>query len=151
VKKTPAFTLVELMIVIAILGIIAALVVPNMRSYTEQAKEAAAKRSLQIFRSTIERYAAEHNGVPPGYPNDDPTRTPSSNFLRMQLCTNSAYFKKIPENPFNELNSVRIVGGSSVLAAEASDDTGWIYKPGRKAIKLNSAGTDSEGVPYSDY
>jgi len=150
VKKALAFSVIELVIVIAVLGIVAAFAMPKIGLYSQQAKESAAKRTVQILRSTIERYAAEHNGVPPGYPNNNPASPPSANFFRMQLCNDSAYLRKIPENPFNELNSVRISGGNPV-AAELGGDTGWIYSPARKIIILNTAGNDSKGVPYKEY
>ncbi|RKY11715.1 MAG: hypothetical protein DRP65_03460, partial [Planctomycetota bacterium] len=46
-----AFSLVELLIVVAILGILAAIVVPEFQTYTQQAKEAAAKDNLRILRN----------------------------------------------------------------------------------------------------
>lgn len=143
-----AFTLVELLIVVAVLGILAAIAMPQFESYAQEAKETAAKDNLRILRSTIERYAAQHGGAPPGYPGDDTSRAPSANFFRIQLCRDSAYLRKIPENPFNNLNSVRIVGA---IAAEMAADTGWVYKPSTKTIVLNTAGSDSQGVRYSEY
>ena len=60
-----AFSIAELMIVLAVLGILAAIVVPHFRSYTTQAKEAVAKDHLRLLRSAIELYAVQHHGVPP--------------------------------------------------------------------------------------
>jgi len=67
-----AFSLVELMIVVAVLGIMAAIVVPQFQSYSTQAKEAVAKDSLRLLRGAIELYTGRHGGVPPGYKDDDP-------------------------------------------------------------------------------
>ncbi len=66
-----AFTLVEILIVVAILGILAAIVLPTFQDHVQQARESAAKDNLRILRNAIEVYAAQHNDVPPGYPNDD--------------------------------------------------------------------------------
>ena len=64
-----AFTLVEILIVTAILGIMAAIVMPLFAGHVQLAKEAAAKDNLRILRGAIERYAAEHNDIPPGSTN----------------------------------------------------------------------------------
>lgn len=146
-----AFSLVELLIVIAIMGILVAVVLPQLQSYSQESKEAAAESNLHILRDIIERYAADHSGVPPGYPNDDPTRAPSSNFFRMQLCQNAAYLRKIPENPFNGLNSVSVIGNSSALSLEVAGGVGWVYKPATKEIRLATPGIDSRTVPYFAY
>ena len=61
------FSLVEILIVVAILGILAAIVLPEFQAHTQQAKEAAAKDNLRILRQQIELYAAQHNGLAPGY------------------------------------------------------------------------------------
>ena len=66
-SSNDGFTLVELMIVVAILGVLAAIVLPEFAGHIQQAKESAAKDNLRILREAIERYAADHNGVPPGY------------------------------------------------------------------------------------
>ena len=51
-----AFTLVELMIVVAILGILAAIVIPEFQSHSEQASESAAKETLRTIRQQIEYF-----------------------------------------------------------------------------------------------
>ena len=72
------FSLVELLIVVAILGILAAIVVPQFQSHATEAKAATAKSNLHLLQAAIELYAAHHNGVPPGYPDGDTSVTPSS-------------------------------------------------------------------------
>ena len=76
-----AFTLVEVLIVVAILGILAAIVLPVFRSHSQKAKESAAKDNLRILRNTIEIYAAQHNGIPPGYKNNDPSQLAATAFF----------------------------------------------------------------------
>ena len=51
-----AFTLVEVLIVVAILGILGALVLPTFRGHIIEAKEAAAKDNIRIFRNAIEYF-----------------------------------------------------------------------------------------------
>lgn len=58
------FTLVEILIVVIILGILAAIVVPQMTGATGEAAETAAYHELQKIRSNVEVYQAR-NGQPP--------------------------------------------------------------------------------------
>jgi len=163
-----AFSLVELMIVVAVLGILAAIVVPQFQSHATQAKEAAAKSNLRVLRSAIELYTAQHNGVPPGYPNGDITAAPSAPTFVAQLTQASnawgqtaavgtdgynlgPYIRSFPMNPFNNLSIVKVVGNSEEFPANATGNFAYLYKPATKTIKLDWTGTDSAGVAYYDY
>jgi prepilin-type N-terminal cleavage/methylation domain-containing protein len=148
-----AFTLVEILIVVGIIGILAALVLPTLQGHIQQAKEAAAKDNLRILRNTIEVYAAQHNGVPPGYNNDNPTGQPAHFYLMGQLVTQGHYLLEFPKNPFNDTCEVKAIGNNEDFPTEPlmTDVWGWIYKPATKTIKLNQQGTDSQGVAYFDY
>jgi len=145
-----AFSLIELMIGVAIIGILAAIVLPLFQSNMTEAKEAAAKDNLRILRNTIEFYAAQHGGVPPGYPGNNPNTTPVSVTFKAHL-TVGGYLRKIPTNPFNDLSTVRTLSNATNFPAGATGAYGWIYKPSLKAIRLDWPGTDSKGTPYYDY
>ncbi len=64
--RRKAFTLVELLVVIIIIGILAAVAIPQFGSSSEDAKVAALKENLRTMRSAIEKYYIEHNNVYPG-------------------------------------------------------------------------------------
>ena len=59
-----AFTLIEILIVVSILGILSAIVFPEFQAQAQQSRESAAKDNLRILRNAIEIYAAEHNDIP---------------------------------------------------------------------------------------
>lgn len=63
-KKRNGFTLVELVIVVLILGIIAAIAAPKMFDTAANAREAATRQSLAVIRDAIELYRAQ-NGIYP--------------------------------------------------------------------------------------
>lgn len=148
-----AFTLVEILIVVAILGILAAIVLPTLRGHIAEAREAAAKDNLRILRNTIELYASQHNGVAPGYPNNDPTAVPNGPPFRHQLVVDGHYLSELPENPFNgQYWPVMITNDQDFPSEPLQTDTrGWVYKAATKEIRLNWPGTDSKGVRYYDY
>jgi len=162
------FSFVELMIVLAVIGILAALVVPQFQSHASQAKEAAAKNNLQIMRAAIELYTTQHRDIPPGYPNGDTSMTPLWVLFAAQMvqATNLSgqyddpgtpgypfgpYMKKTPPNPFNGSRNGKILTYSESFPPEATGTSGWIYKPATKMIRLDWPGTDKKGVRYYDY
>ncbi len=160
-----AFTLVEVLIVVAILGILAAIVIPHFQSQSQQAKEAAAKDNLRVLRNTIELYAAQHSDLPPGYFGED--TTPISYFpWQLTNYTNvegfihgtkskeycfGPYLKALPKNPFNGKALVIIVHDGVPFPETYDGLSGWTYKPETKTIKLNWPGTDAEGTSYYEY
>ena len=70
VKKKPGFTLVEMLIVISVLGILAALVYPYVAVGKEEAQASAASSTLESLRKQISLYHAERGAFPTGIPND---------------------------------------------------------------------------------
>lgn len=123
------FTLVELMIVISLLGILAALVVPQFGSNTTEAKTAALKSNLAAIRKQIELYRYHHEELLPAAEGE----TGADFIRRMTTKTDTAgdpgaafgpYFLRVPENPFNDLATVRIGG-----AGPGASTHGWRFDP----------------------
>lgn len=168
VMKIKAFTLVEVMIVVALLGILAAVIVPTMQGHTVSARESAVKDCLMTMRTQIEIYKMEHNGVPPGYVNGNPTTvlTLEKQFVGTTMLTGLAsannvpsalfpygpYVKNLPENPFNHRTEISYVGAATPFS-DAVDGTtcGWLYKRETAEFVVNCTGTDSAGVNFYDY
>ncbi|MHC4158604.1 MAG: prepilin-type N-terminal cleavage/methylation domain-containing protein [Planctomycetota bacterium] len=150
-KKGLSF--VELLIAIAIIGILAAIIFPTFQSHSQQAKEAAAKDNLRIVRNAIEIYASRHNGVPPGYIDNDPSNQAFPIVFGNQMIKSGNYLPKRPENPFNKLDAIRVYNNNEDFPTSPYmvDTFGWLYKPATKTFKLNWPGADSAGVPYFDY
>ena len=62
--KSSGFTLIELMIVVVIIGILAAIAIPKFQDVTESAKYAACRSNLRNIASALNMYAAENNEYP---------------------------------------------------------------------------------------
>ena len=134
VKK--GFTLVEILIVVVILGILAAIVIPQFTSASESAKSSSLTSQLQTIRSQIELYKIQHN-------DDAPPLVADTNWDKMTGLTdidgveyaNAAavpagttaygpYLQQPPVNPFTN---------GSDLAVDASAD--WMYDDSTGQIK----------------
>ena len=65
-KRNPrGFTLVEILIVVIILGILAAIVIPQFTNASNDARTSSVQSTLQTIRSQIELFKIQHNDTPP--------------------------------------------------------------------------------------
>lgn len=160
-----AFTLIEILIVVVILGILAAVVLPKFSDASHMARENALKDDLRYLRTQVTVFKAEHRDVPPGYPNGNRQAAPSAVAFIDQMTKQTddrcnvgngpahrhgPYFQKMPPNPLNQRDTILIVPDGQPLPA-ADDSTGWIYKPSTMELVPNLTGMDSEGRPYAQY
>jgi general secretion pathway protein G len=167
-KHRAAFTLIELLIVVVILGILATIVIPQFSSASVNAKESTLKDELRYLRTQIVVYKAQHHDIPPGYPNGDRHASPTGPDFIAQLtrptdqygvtaASASSVFKygpylsTMPNNPLNNLQAVLIVRDDDPMPAPTGVTHGWIYKPMSGEIIANSTGSDASGTLYSSY
>ena len=65
-RNERGFTLIELLIVLAIIGIIAALAIPNLRNAMDRAKQKATMADMKSIGNALELYSVDHNTYPRG-------------------------------------------------------------------------------------
>ena len=63
-RSSKGFTLIELLIVVAIIGILAAIAIPQFNAYRQKGYNAAATSDLRNFRTTMEAYQADYQAYP---------------------------------------------------------------------------------------
>jgi prepilin-type N-terminal cleavage/methylation domain-containing protein len=164
--RQAGFTLVELLIVVVILGILAAVAIPQFSDSVEEARVSNLQSNLAVLRNSLEFYRTNHRGKYPGYPSGGGSPTSAAALDQLTLSSKSdgstaavgtagfdygPYIREqMPENPVNGLATIKIVLDADAFPV-ADDTTGWTYQPKTGRIRANSTGTAPSGKNYSDF
>jgi len=130
------FTLIEVLIVVVIMAVLAATIIPQFTSSTDDAKKSARDFNTHSLRAQIELYRIDHNGdyptvaqLAPGDTNVLTNMTdgdgvigtdPDVNKYGPYILSND---NALPANPFN--GKTEVVAGTG--AGPGSDAAGWQY------------------------
>jgi len=123
------FTLLELMIVMIIIGVLAAIAVPSYLSSVRKAKEAVLKEDLHTMRSAIDSYTV------------DKSKAPQS----LNDLVEAGYLKAIPKDPITARTDTWIADQSDTLTSV--DET----QGGITDVHSGAQETSSEGTSYSTW
>jgi type II secretion system protein G len=106
-----AFTLIEILIVVVILGILAAIVIPQFTDASQQATDASVRSQLQTLRAQIELYRVKNTGTDPAL---------VANQWVDMTDANPPYLQAAPKNPLQ--------ANSTTVAAAAAAGVGWVWR-----------------------
>jgi general secretion pathway protein G len=140
--RAKGFTLVEILIVVVILGILAAIVVPQFTSASQDAVKGALKSQIQTLTAQTELYRVQNFGRLPHQDAADPLAAGAGqqNPSTWGILVNGQFLKGEPINGYTASASVAFdaaaaapgdaVGGmlaAGAAPAAAGASTGWIY------------------------
>jgi prepilin-type N-terminal cleavage/methylation domain-containing protein len=137
------FTLIELMIVVAIIGILAAIAIPKFAQLVTKSKEGATKGSLGSIRSALSIYYGDMEGVYPV------TMNPA-------LTTNGKYLTAIPFAKTPNYHSDTSAEVDSSPSLSWTDAGGWSYVNNSTdanfgSLFVNCTHTDTKGSIWTAY
>jgi general secretion pathway protein G len=128
-KGEDGFTLIELVIVMAIIAILASIAVPSYLSSVKSAKEAVLKEDLHVMRDAIDSYTMDKGKAPQGL--DD--------------LVQAGYLKSIPTDPMTHSSETWVTSTDDTL--ESIDQS----EPGVNDVHSGSQDVGSDGQLYSTW
>jgi general secretion pathway protein G len=128
-KQDAGFTLIELVIVMAIIAILAVVAIPRFTGAITQAREAVLKEDLHVMRAAIDSYTMDKQKAPQSL--DD--------------LVQEGYLREIPVDPFTR--------AKDTWATETSDSLHSLdqTEPGIDDVHSGSQDTGTDGQPYSSW
>lgn len=122
VKGTKGFTLIEMLIVLAIMGILAGIAAPLYHKSVIKAREAALKEDLYQMREAIDKYYADLGGYPQG----------------LSSLAEKRYIRAIPVDPFT--------GSKDTWVEVPAEGENGVFD-----VKSGSGLTAGDGTPYNEW
>lgn len=129
-RSARAFTLVEVLIVVIVLGILAAIVVPQFSTASDDANLSALKTNLQTIRAQLELYKIQHNGTYPTLANFVTQMTAGTTVTGAAGTDFGPYLLTIPANPFSGVSTVTNTGTPAATL-------GWYYNETTGEFRAN--------------
>ena len=128
-RQQRGFTLIELIIVCAMIGILLGVMVPVYKTHVLHAKEAVLKQDLFNMRQAIDQYTQDKGKAP----------------QELNDIVSAGYLHAIPQDPFTQSAETWQVVQEDVL--ESVDQTA----PGISDVKSGSSLSSTDGTAYSSW
>lgn len=124
-KHKRGFTLVELLVVMAIIATLMAIAAPRYFAHLERAREAALKETLNVTRDAIDKYLSDTDSYPD----------------RLEDLVNKRYLRSLPVDPVTDSVETWVL-----VPPPPGNARGQVYD-----LKSGAEGNGSDGKAYSEY
>ncbi len=140
VRSQRGMSLLELIIVMAIIGILAAVAVPLLKNAPRRAQEATLKQNLRVMRDAIDQHYADKGHYPPS----------------LYALVDSEYLRSVPLDPITRSTDtwVEVMAefpSSSTEDPWAETDLSPYGDPGVEDVHSGSEATSLTGEPYASW
>jgi general secretion pathway protein G len=135
-RRAAGFTLLELIVVIAIIGILAAIAMPSLRQTPRRAQEAVLKTDLRTMRDVIDQFYGDKGHYPPS----------------LEALVEDGYLRQIPIDPMTKSAETWVAipeEGDEEGAAETDRPEGG--EPGIIDVRSGSDRLSLDGTPYEEW
>jgi len=134
-RNEQGFTLLELIIVVAIIGILATIAMPKLMHTPDKAKEAVLRTDLRTLRDVIDQYYADKGKYPES----------------LDVLVEDQYIRSVPIDPMTKSADTWVTVLEEPKADAAPPQGDEETKPGIMDVHSGSDLTGSNGTPYSEW
>ena len=130
------FTLLELIVVIAIIGILAAIVIPNLKQGPRRASEAVLRTDLHTMREVIDQYYGDKGHYPPS----------------LETLVDDGYLRSVPYDPITKSHETWVVEYEELDPERPPAETEQTEEgPGIIDVHSGSDRLSLDGTPYAEW
>lgn len=134
-RREAGFTLMELMVVVAIIGILVSMAVPTYRSAVERAKETVLRQNLYVLRDCIDQYYADKGKYPDS----------------LEALVDEGYLRHLPVDPMTGHSDWVTVPYTGAEPGQLEPTEGEGGGGGIWDVHSASPGTARDGTKYADW
>ena len=135
-RRVAGFTLLELIVVIAVIGILAAIAMPALKNVPRRATESVLKNNLRTMRDVIDQYMGDKGNYPSS----------------LEALVEEGYLRRVPNDPITKSNDTWLLVFEDPSDEESggfSDDE--TAQPGIIDVHSGSDQLSLDGTPYSEW
>jgi general secretion pathway protein G len=134
-RRESGFTLMELMVVVAIIGILVSMAVPTYRTAVERTKETVLRQNLSVIRDCIDQYYADKGRYPDG----------------IDSLVSEGYLRHLPVDPITEKSDWVTVPYTGAEEGQLEPTEGEEGGGGIWDVHSASEGTARDGSKFSEW